>query len=126
MHDAEHMAMMRSARGPFTDPRQGRIFLRICRAFLVNPNEAATTRYLMSYCYPRDMDNRRLLPWRRRNVIEVARKVAIPRRYQGKGAGQGRPYLWIPIEGALEERTWVGRSRRRQARKGQQPPPEGC
>jgi hypothetical protein len=122
------MVDVRANRGPFSDPRDGRLLRQIRFAFWcweapprLRPNDApqeVTTAYLMSYCYPVEHYEGRLKSWHRTNTIKAARQVAIPvRRRVGKGAGSGRPFVWEPIsEEALNERSWQGRLRRRQER----------
>jgi len=115
--DAEGMAHTRSFRGPMSDPRDGRLLRQIRRAF-VGATGDVTTAWLLSYCYSDAHQRRQIKSWRRRNVIKTARRVAIPiRRRAGKGAGSGRPFVWEPIQELIEERSRVGRWRRRQARK---------
>jgi hypothetical protein len=126
---AEEMVEVRANRGPFSDPRDGRLLRQIRFAFWSfegvgswrpkgTPDEV-TTAYLMSYCYPVEHYDGRLKSWHRTNTIKAARQVAIPvRRRIGKGAGSGRPFVWEPIPGALELRAKHGRWVRRQQRKG--------
>jgi hypothetical protein len=81
-----------------------------------------TTLYLMSYCYPRAYHMGQLKSWHRTNTIKAARMVAIPTRRKGKGAGKGHGFVWVPIsEEVLTERSWQGKSRRRQQRLGLPP-----
>jgi hypothetical protein len=125
---AAEMAEVRAARGPYSDPRDGRLLRQIRFAFWAfegvgswrpkgTPDEV-TTAYLMSYCYPLEHYEGWLKSWHRTNTIKAARQVAIPvRRRVGKGAGSGRPFVWEPIsEEVLNERSWQGRSRRLQER----------
>ena len=77
-------ARMRSKRRLPTDPRNGRIFEHISRAFIVlKPGEKATTRHLLQWCYPAERMEGILKPWMRRHVIAQAparwRSLADPR-----------------------------------------------
>jgi hypothetical protein len=123
----DEMAEVRAARGPCTDPRDGRLCHQIRMAFWVfegvgnwrpkGTPAKVTTLYLMSYCYPREYHMGQLKSWHRTNTIKAARMVAIPVRSTGKGSGSGRSFIWTPIsEEVLNERSWQGKSRRRQAR----------
>ena len=122
------MAEMRALRDP-SDPRDGRLCRQIRLAFWAfegignwKPEAAwgkVTTRYLVSYCYPREYHAGQLKSWHWTNTRKAARMVAIPVRGTGKGAGSGRPLIWTPIsEEVLTERSWQGKSRRRQRRLG--------
>jgi len=122
------MAEMQAARGPFTDPRDGRLMRQIRYAFWgfeglgswrpKGTPPAITTMYLMSYCYPREYMSGTLKSWHRTYVIAAARRVAIPVRRRGKGAGSGCGFVWEPIPEALRERSPTGRWKRKQRRLG--------
>lgn len=122
------MAEMRALRDP-SDPRDGRLQHQIRLAVWgwqglgswrpKGTPDAITTRYLMSYCYPREYQTGTLKSWHRTNTIKAARMVLVPVRRKGKGAGKGRGFVWTPIsEEALTERNWQGKSRRRRRRLG--------
>ena len=126
----EEMAEVRAQRGPFSDPRDGRLLRAIRFAFWAvegvgswhpantPPATKVTTRYLMSWTFPREHQLGQLRSRHRTDTIAAARKVAIPVRGSGKGSGKGRGFLWAPIPGALEERTSTGRWKRKQRRLG--------
>jgi len=123
------MADVRAARGPFSDPRDGKLLRRVRFAFWAfeglgswrpkGTPAKVTTLYLMSYCYPTEYHLGQLKSWHRTNTIKAARMVAIPVRGAGKGSGSGRSFVWTPIsEEVLTERSWQGRGRRRRKRLG--------
>ena len=119
------MADMLTHRGPFSDPRDGRVLRQIRLAFWSfqglgswkppgTPAEIST-RYLVSFAYPREYQNGLIRHWHVVNTIKVARRVAIPVRKTGC---RGRPFVWTPIPGALKERSPTGRWKRKQRRLG--------
>jgi hypothetical protein len=130
----EEMAKARAARGPFSDPRDGRLLRQIRLAFWAfeglgesrlrfkGTPDRVTTRYLMSWAYPLEYLRGELKTWHRTATIAAARKVARPVRCTaGKGA-RGRPFVWVPIsEEVLNERSWQAKSRRRRKRLGLPP-----
>jgi hypothetical protein len=75
----------------------------------------------MSYCYSWEYHCGKLKSWHRTNTIKAARKVAIPRRRTGKGAGKGWGFVWEPIPEALAERSWIGKANRKRKRQGLPP-----
>jgi hypothetical protein len=90
-----HMAMVRSKRGPFTDPRKGRLKEQIRFAFALSRGQPLTTGQLLKQCYGvhRILDGDKT--WYRTNVRRTASQVAIA---CGHGRGRGRPILWAPRE----------------------------
>ena len=122
------MADMRALSDP-SAPRDGRLQHQIRLAFWSfegvgtwkpkGTPPAVTTKYLMSFTYPREYQRGALKSWHRTNTIKAARMVAIPTRRKGKGAGKGHGFVWTPIsEEVLTERSWQGKSRRRRRRLG--------
>jgi hypothetical protein len=78
--------------------------------------DAITTRYLLESCYPRQKGP--FTSWQRTYVIACAKRVAIPQRRKGKGAGSGCDLTWTPIPEKLEARSSSGKWKRRQRRLG--------
>ena len=112
------MAEMRALRDP-SDPRDGRLQHQIRLAVWGwqglgswrpkgTPPEI-TTKYLLSFTYPREYLSGSIKSWHITNTIKAARMVATPARKTGKGAGSGCGFVWEPIPGALEERSPTGR-----------------
>jgi hypothetical protein len=114
----DEMGETRAGRGPFSDPRQGRLLRQVAFAFWsweappsLRPNDApavVTTNWLLSYCYPWEYYKREIKQWHREMVRRAARKVAIAVGRSSKGSG--RPTIWrLKRPEALEGRTSHGR-----------------
>jgi hypothetical protein len=127
---AGEMAEVRTHRGPYSDPRDGRLHRQIRLAFYSvqgvagwrpeSVPDVVTTRYLVGFCYPNEYYAGKIRRWHRQNVVKVARTVAIPTRRKGRGAGRGRGYIWTPTD-ALELRSWRGKADRQRKRRGLSP-----
>jgi hypothetical protein len=93
------MADMLTHRGPFSDPRDGRVLRQIRLAFWSyaglgdwkpkgTPPEV-TTRYLVSFAYPRQYHSGQIRRWQVANTIKVASRVATATRARNR---RGRPH----------------------------------
>lgn len=117
-HRPDEMAQMRSLRAPSTDVRDGKIHHQIRSAFIaLHSRQPIRTKDLLEWTYGTLRHSDPLRPWMRTHVIAQARKVAIPTRIRGSGAGRGCGFVWVPIPEKLEERSPQGKWKRRQARK---------
>jgi hypothetical protein len=76
--DAGHMERMRARRGPFTDPRDGRLFRQIRFASTLSRGEPLSTTDLLKSCYVIEHLWGNVRSWHRTNISRVARRVAIP------------------------------------------------
>ena len=104
--DAAQMASLRSKRAPFTDPREGRLVSAIKWAFVMSRGEPLTSGDLLRRCYLWEWISR----WQRANVRRAAGRLAIN---VGRAASRGRPIVWAPRPGLLDDYTWRSHWRRR-------------
>jgi len=112
---------MRERRGPFTDPREGRLLKQIRAAFIANNVEVLSASILLKWGYGPPVI-RKLTgspKWHRENIKRSALKICTPiGRATGKGAGSGRPMLWKidPERAQLRSRRgrWVRKQQRRE------------
>jgi hypothetical protein len=88
---SEHMARMRTRRGPFSGPRRGRLLRVIEFAFLLSRGQPMSTTELLRSCYPVPRIFGELKSWHRSNVVRAARRVAEP---IGRASTRGRPFMW--------------------------------
>jgi len=105
-------AEMLKRRGPFTDPREGRLLREIDRAFTAHKADVLTTTVLLDWCYGARVI-RKIAgdpSWHREMVKRAALKVCIPLGRSPKGSG--RPMMWKldPEKAAL--RGWRKREKR--------------
>jgi hypothetical protein len=93
----EHMAKMKAARAPYTDPRDTYIASRIRWAFERSKGKPLTTGQLVKEVYGLQLLLERKPPksWQYQNVRRALRKVATP---IGRASTRGRPVLWRPDE----------------------------
>ena len=130
MRGRSHAEMldMKAARGPYSDPRDGRLQHQIRMAFWSfaglgswqpkgTPPEI-TTEYLLSFTYPRAYLSGSIKSWHITNTIKAARMVATPVRKTGKVRVVAAALSGTPIPGALEERSPTGQWKRKQRRLG--------
>ena len=103
---------MRKRRGPFTDPREGRLLREIDCAFTAHNADVLTTTVLLNWCYGgRAIRKLEGDPsWHREMVKRAALKICIPLGRSPKGSG--RPMMWKldPEKAAL--RGWRKREKR--------------
>ena len=85
---------MRKRRGPFTDPREGRVLREIDCAFTAHKADVLTTTVLLDWCYGakaiRKLEGDP--SWHREMVKQAALKMCIPLGRSPKGSG--RPMMW--------------------------------
>jgi hypothetical protein len=85
---------MLKRRGPFTDPRDGRLLREIDCAFAAHNGDVLTTTVLLNWCYGARVI-RKLAgdpSWHREMVKRAALKICIPLGRSTKGSG--RPMMW--------------------------------
>src|SRR6516165_12135672 len=109
---------MRKRRGPFTDPREGRLLREIDCAFTAHKADVLTTTVLLDWCYGARVI-RKIAgdpSWHREMVKRAALKICIPLGRSPNGSG--RPMMWKldPEEAAL--RGWRRREKRYQGQAG--------
>ena len=99
------MVNIRSRRGPFSDPRDGRLLCGIRYAASGKDVEVLTTSQLLEWTYA----GHRIQGGKR-----AARKVAIP---LGRSpTGRGRPMMWTVDPERISLRSAMERLRRKRAR----------
>jgi hypothetical protein len=105
------MAMVRSKRAPYTDAREGRLVSAIKWAFVMSRDEPLTTGDLLRRCYLWEWNSKEgHQQWQRANVRRAAGGLAIN---VGRAASRGRPIVWAPRPGLLDDYTWRSHWRRR-------------
>src|SRR5689334_7930671 len=86
---AAQMANVRSRRGPFSDPRDGRLLRGIRYSAESMDIPILTTSQLLEWTYAGQRTNK---SWHREMTRRAAQKVAIP---LGRSpTGRGRPMMW--------------------------------
>ena len=112
-----HMAKMKAARAPYTDPRDTYIARTIRYAFESSGGKPLSTGQLVNEIYGLQLrvERKPLKSWHYQNVRRALRKVAVP---IGRASTRGRSTLWQPIPELLEQRSWVGRTDRKRKRRG--------
>ena len=99
----EHMAKMKAARGPYSDPRDTYIARTIRYAFESSRGKPLSTGQLVKEIYGLQLrvERKPLSSWHYQNVRRALRKVAIP---IGRASTRGRSVLWRPDERTLAEK----------------------
>src|SRR3984957_16722827 len=116
----EHMAKMKAARGPYSDPRDTYIARMIRCAFERSHGKPLSTGQLVDQIYGWQL---RVQGKGRKSshyeaVRRALRKVAPP---VGRASTRGRSTLWQPIPELLEQRSWLGQANRTRKRQGLPP-----
>src|SRR5262249_1713878 len=113
----EHMAKMKAARGPYSDPRDTHIASMIRYAFERSYGKPLSTGQLVEqiYGWQLRLQGKPLKSYHYLAVRRALRKVAVP---IGRSSTRGRSVLWKPIPELLEQRSWTGRTNRRRKRQG--------
>ena len=93
----DHMAKMKAARAPYTDPRNTYIASVIRYAFERSKGKALSTGQLVQEVYGLQLrvERKPLKSWHYQNVRRALRKVAVP---IGRASIRGRSVLWQPGE----------------------------
>src|SRR5215831_1565169 len=107
----EHMAKMKAARGPYSDPRDTHIASMIRYAFERSHGKALTTGQLVEqiYGWQLRLKGKAKQSYHYEAIRRALRKVAVP---IGRSSARGRSTLWQPIPELLEQRSWTGRRKR--------------
>ena len=112
----EHMARMRSRRGLYSDPRDGRALRQIRRAFAAEDAAQLSTTALLCWCDPHPHLKGEVRPWHRTNVAKAAFKVAAP---IGRAKTRWRPVIWQAVPELMDQRSPIGdRGAARQSARG--------
>jgi hypothetical protein len=116
----EHMAKMKAARAPYSDPRDTYIARTIRWAFERSNGKPLSTGQLVKEVYGLQVrvERKPLKSWHYQNVRRALRKVAVP---IGRASTRGRSVLWQPIPELLEQQTWVRRTNRKRNPQGLPP-----
>src|SRR5215471_18783973 len=94
---AEQLKRIVARRGPFTDPREGRVIKLIHRAFETLEVDVLSTSVLQEWAFgARCIRKLAGFPsWHRQSIKLSASKICTPiGRATGEGAGSGCPQLW--------------------------------
>jgi hypothetical protein len=117
---------MAKRRGPYTDPRQGRVLQQIDRAYAAFDTDTLDASVLMEWAYGakviRKLQSSRTgkpQKWPYEMLKRALMKVAIPIGRSPKGSG--RPMLWKADPGRMKLRSQLGRINRQRARQGLPP-----
>jgi hypothetical protein len=91
----EHMAKVKAARGPYSDPRDTYIARAIRYAFESSRGEPLSTGQLVKeiFGWQLRVERKPLRSWHYQNVRRALRKVATP---IGRASTRGRSVLWRP------------------------------
>ena len=113
----EHMAKMKAARGPYSDPRDTHIARMIRYAFECSNGKPLSTGQLVEQIYGWQLRLQRkpLKSYHYLAVRRALRKVAVP---IGRTSTRGRSVMWKPLPELLEQRSWTGRTNRKRKRQG--------
>ena len=116
----EHMAKMKAARGPYSDPRDTHIARMIRYAFECSNGKPLSTGQLVNeiYGWQLRLKGKAKQSYHYEAIRRALRKVAVP---IGRASTRGRSTLWQPIPELLEQRSWVGRTYRKRKRQGLPP-----
>jgi hypothetical protein len=118
---AEQLKKIGARRGPFTDPREGRVLKQIHSAFIALDVEVLSTGVLVDWAYgPPPIRKIAGNPsWHRQHIKVAASKICTPiGRATGKGAGSGCPQMWKIDPERAKIRSRRGRWERKQQRLG--------
>ena len=115
-----HMAKMKAARGPYSDPRDTYIASMIWYAFERSNGKPLSTGQLVEQIYDWQLrvQGKAKKSYHYEAVRKALRKVAVP---IGRSSTRGRSTLWQPIPELLEQRSWTGRTNRKRRRQGLPP-----
>jgi len=116
----EHMAKIKAARGPYSDPRDTHIASMIRYAFERSNGKPLSTGQLVEQIYDWQLRVQGKLKksYHYEAVRRALRKVAVP---IGRSSTRGRSVLWQPIPELLEQRSLTGRTNRKRKRRGLPP-----
>ena len=116
----EHMAKMKAARGPYSDPRDTHIASMIRYAFERSHGKPLSTGQLVEQIYGWQLrvQGKPKKSYHYEAVRRALRKVAVP---IGRSSTRGRSTLWQSIPEMLEQRSWTGRTNRKRKRQGLPP-----
>ena len=116
----EHMAKMKAARAPYSDPRDTHIASMIRYAFERSNGKPLSTGQLVEQIYDWQLrvQGKAKKSYHYEAVRRALRKVAVP---IGRSSTRGRSTLWQSIPEMLEQRSWPGRTNRKRKRQGLPP-----
>jgi hypothetical protein len=116
----EHMAKMKAARGPYSDPRDTHIASMIRYAFERSHGKPLSTGKLVEQIYGWQLrvQGKPKKSYHYEAVRRALRKVAVP---IGRSSTRGRSTLWQSIPEMLEQRSWTVRTNRKRKRQGLPP-----
>ena len=116
----EHMAKMKAARGPYSDPRDTYIARMIRCAFEYAHGKPLSTGQLVDQIYGWQLrvQGKAKKSYHYEAIRRALRKVAAP---VGRASTRGRSTLWQPIPELLEQRSWLGQANRTRKRQGLPP-----
>ena len=116
---AEHMAKMKTARGPYSEPRDTYIARMIRYAFERSHGKPLSTGQLVEeiYAWQLRVKGKPKRSYHYEAIRRALRKVATP---IDRASTRGRSVLWKPDE-RLELRSWTGRANREHKRQGLSP-----
>jgi hypothetical protein len=115
----EHMAKMKAARGPYSDPRDTYTASMIRYAFERSDGKPLSTAQLVKeiYGWQLHLERKPLKSYHYLAIRRALRKVAVP---IGRASTRGRSVLWMPDE-RMDLRSWIGRTNRKRKRQGFSP-----
>jgi hypothetical protein len=110
----EHMAKMKAARGPYSDPRDTHLASMIRYAFGRSGGKPVSTAQLVEeiYGWQLRLKGKAKQSYHYEAIRRALRKVATP---IDRASTRGRSVLWKPDE-RLELRSWKGRANRKRKR----------
>jgi hypothetical protein len=113
----EHMAKMKAARGPYSDPRDTYTARMIRYAFERSNGKPLSTGQLVDeiYGWQLRLQRKPKQSYHYEAIRRALRKVATP---IDRAPTRGRSTLWQPIPELLEQRSWTGRTNRKRKRQG--------
>jgi len=116
----EHMAKIKAARGPYSDPRDTHIASMIRYAFERSNGKPLSTGQLVEQIYDWQLrvQGKPKKSYHYEAVRRALLKVAVP---IGRSSTRGRSTLWQSIPEMLEQRSWTGRTNRKRKRQGLPP-----